>query len=273
MPLKVPIINKQKCGDIMAGKADAIAVIDSGVGGISVLRELVRLMPNERFLYFGDSANAPYGTKKPEEVQAMTDHTVKRLMQRGIKALVVACNTATAVAIAHLRAQHPDFIIIGIEPAVKPAVLQFPKAPVGIMATPVTLRGEKLKNLIAANPHPDLHLIPAPGLVELVEAGLANSPQMDAFLTPILQSFRGKLAGLVLGCTHYPFAIPAIRRVLGEETVLFDGGAGTARETRRRLECAGLLSDGPGSVVFENSLEDPHIISLCENLLTEAYYG
>lgn len=257
----------------MASKADYIAVIDSGVGGISVLRELVRLMPQERFLYFGDSANAPYGTKTPEEVRAMTDRTVARLMARGIKALVVACNTATAVAIAHLRETYPDFIIIGIEPALKPAVSRFPKGAVGIMATPVTLRGDKLKNLIAANPHPNLHLIPAPGLVELVEAGLANSPQMDAFLTPVLAPFVGKLDGLVLGCTHYPFAMASIRKILGDNTVLFDGGEGTARETRRRLENADLLWDGPGCVVFENSLNDPHIFKLCESLLTEENHG
>ena len=253
----------------MAEKADYIAVIDSGVGGISVLRELVRLMPNERFLYFGDSANAPYGTKTAEEVISMTDATVKRLMARGIKALVVACNTATAVAIAMLREKYPDFIIIGIEPALKPAVNQFPQGTVGIMATPVTLRGEKLKRLIAANPHPDIRLIPAPGLVELVEAGLANSPQMDAFLTPVLGPFIGKLDGLVLGCTHYPFAAPAIRRILGDRTTLFDGGEGTARETMRRLSHAGLLFDGPGCVVFENSMEDPHIFKLCESLMEE----
>ncbi len=253
----------------MAEKADYIAVIDSGVGGISVLRELVRLMPNERFLYFGDSANAPYGTKTAEEVISMTDATVKRLMARGIKALVVACNTATAVAIHMLREKYPNFIIIGIEPALKPAVNRFPQGTVGIMATPVTLRGEKLKRLIAANPHPDIRLIPAPGLVELVEAGLANSPQMDAFLTPVLGPFIGKLDGLVLGCTHYPFAASAIRRILGDTTLLFDGGEGTARETMRRLTNAGLLFDGPGCVVFENSMEDPHILKLCESLMEE----
>ncbi len=257
----------------MASKADYIAVIDSGVGGISVLRELVRLMPNERFLYFGDSANAPYGTKKPEEVRAMTAATVKRLMARGIKALVVACNTATAVAISMLRETYPGFIIIGIEPALKPAVTRFPQGSIGIMATPVTLRGDKLKGLMAAYPHPDLHLIPAPGLVELVEAGLANSPQMEAFLTPVLGPFAGKLDGLVLGCTHYPFAAPAIGRILGSQTVLFDGGAGTAMQTRRRLANAGLLHDGPGCVVIENSMNDPHILKLCETLLAEERYG
>ena len=257
----------------MASKADYIAVIDSGVGGISVLRKLVQLMPQERYLYFGDSANAPYGTKSAAEVQAMTQATVERLMKRGIKALVVACNTATATAIELLREKYPDFIIVGIEPAVKPAILRHPEGTVGIMATPVTLQGEKLDKLLSLYPHPHVHKIPAPGLVELVESGLANSPQMDAFLATVLGPYVGKLDALVLGCTHYPFAIPAIRRIMGENTDLYDGGAGTALQTRRRLESAGLLHDGPGCVVFENSLEDPNIINLCKSLLTEAHYG
>ena len=257
----------------MASKADYIAVIDSGVGGISVLRELVRLMPNENFLYFGDSANAPYGTKTAKQVQTMTQATVKRLMARGIKALVVACNTATATAIELLRQTYPDFIIVGIEPALKPAVTQFPQGAVGVMATPVTLQGEKLKRLRQQYPHPDVRLIPAPGLVELVEAGLANSPEMDDFLESLLGPYKGQLDALVLGCTHYPFAADAIRRVLGEKTALIDGGAGTAQQTRRRLESAGLLNDGPGSVTFENSLDDPHIFELCKSLLAEEYNG
>ncbi len=257
----------------MAVKGDYIAVIDSGVGGISVLRELIRCMPNERYLYFGDSANAPYGTRPAEEVIRMTEATVARLMKRGIKALVVACNTATAVAIATLRAKYPDFIIVGIEPALKPAVQQFPHGTVGIMATPVTLKGDKLKKLMEQYTHGDLHLIPAPGLVELVEAGLTDSPEMDAFLRPILEPFAGALDALVLGCTHYPFASRAITRVLGEKTVLFDGGAGTALQTRRRLEAEDLLYEGPGSVILENSMADSHILSLCQSLLMEEYHG
>ncbi len=257
----------------MVRKEDSIAVIDSGVGGISVLRELVACMPNERFLYFGDSANAPYGVKPAQEVIRMTDATVLRLMKRGIKALVVACNTATAVAIAMLREKYPDFIIIGIEPALKPAVQQFPEGTVGIMATPVTLQGDKLKQLMTKYPHSNLHLIPAPGLVELVEAGLTDGPQMEEFLKPILEPFAGKLDALVLGCTHYPFAAKAISRILGDKTVLFDGGAGTARETKRRLQAADLLSDGSGCVVLENSSPDTHIMELCKQLLTEDTYG
>ena len=257
----------------MAEKTDYIAVIDSGVGGISVLRELVRLIPGERYLYFGDSANAPYGTKSPDTIRALTDATVKRLMQRGIKALVVACNTATATAISFLREKYPELIIIGIEPALKPAVLQFPAGTIGIMATPVTLREEKLQRLIARYPHPDLRLIPAPGLVELVESGLADSPEMDAFLQSVLQPYIGKLSALVLGCTHYPFAEASIRRVLGPETVLIDGGEGTARQTRRLLEQAGLLMEGDGCVIFENSLKDPEITALCQQLLSEVSHG
>ena len=253
----------------MATKNDYIAVFDSGVGGVSVLRELVQIMPSERFLYYGDSANAPYGSRSTQQVQELTVAAAERLIGRGIKALVVACNTATAAAIDHLRDTYRDRIIIGIEPALKPAVTRFPTGALGIMATPVTLRGEKLKRLLQQHPHPNIHLIPAPGLVELVEAGLANTPQMDAFLTPVLSPFVGKLDGLILGCTHYPFAIPAIRRVLGSDTVLFDGGAGTARQTRRRLEQADLLREGEGCVIFENSLNDPQIVQLCKRLLEE----
>ena len=135
------------------------------------------------------------------------------------------------------------------------------------------MEGEKLEKLLCMFPHSNIHKIPAPGLVELVEAGLANSPQMDEFLTTVLSPYVGKLDALVLGCTHYPFAIPAIRRMMGENTELYDGGAGTALQTRRRLEAAGLLHDGPGCVVFENSLADPNIIKLCKSLLTEAHYG
>lgn len=255
----------------MAAKSDHIAVFDSGVGGVSVLRELVKIMPGERFLYYGDSANAPYGSRSTQQVRALTVAAVEKLIARGIKALVVACNTATAAAIDHLREAYPELIIIGIEPALKPAVTQFPTGTVGLMATPVTLRGEKLKRLLRQHPHPDIRLIPAPGLVELVEAGLANTPQMDAFLAPVLAPFAGQLDALILGCTHYPFAIPAIRRVLGPDTVLFDGGAGTARQTRRRLEQAGLLQEGCGSVTFENSLNDPQIITLCKKLMEEQH--
>ena len=121
-----------------------IAVFDSGLGGISVLKELMALMPEEHYLYFGDSANAPYGTRTTQEVRLLTMNAAAMLYERGIKALVVACNTATAAAIEDLREEYPDIVIVGIEPALKMATDRFPTGHVGIMATQVTLREEKL---------------------------------------------------------------------------------------------------------------------------------
>ena len=243
----------------MAGKDDFIAVFDSGVGGISVLRELVTLMPEENFLYFGDSANAPYGEKSTEEVRRLTLHHANRLINRGAKALVVACNTATSAAIDALRKQYPHTIIVGIEPALKPAVEQFPNGTIGIMATQVTLREEKLSHLQEHFPSAQVVRIKAIGLVEAIEQG--DEEKAQSLLEQILTPYIGKLDALVLGCTHYPFVKEAISRILGEKTKLFDGGAGTARQTRRCLKEANLLNAGQGSVTIENSLETAEILA------------
>ena len=253
----------------MHTKALPIAVFDSGVGGISVLRELVRLMPGENYLYYGDSANAPYGSKSTQQVRELTFSAAKMLMERGIKALVVACNTATAAAIAELRETYPECIIIGIEPALKMAADRFPKGRIGVMATQVTLREEKFSHQAERFPETNLTLIPAPGLVELIEQGKADSPETAALLASLLQPCVGKLDALVLGCTHYPFAAKQISRIIGPNTLLFDGGAGTARQTQRCLEEAGLLNDGPGSVQIENSNADPALLALSMKLLQE----
>ena len=251
----------------MAYSKDFIAVFDSGVGGISVLKELVALMPGENYLYFGDSANAPYGKKTTEGVRELTLQNANMLFARGAKALVVACNTATSAAIDCLRAQFPDKLILGIEPALKPAIQQFPTGNIGIMATDVTLREEKLQRLMAQFDTAKVVRIAAPGLVELIEAGKADQPETDALLRQILAPYVGKLDALVLGCTHYPFVKEPIWRILGENTVLFDGGAGTARQTRRCLEDAGLLNDGEGSVTVENSAGTPALLKLSYQLL------
>lgn len=252
----------------MSRKTDYIAVFDSGVGGVSVLRELLALMPQERYLYFGDSANAPYGTRPTGEVRALTLAAAERLMARGCKALVVACNTATAAAIIDLRAKYPDKIVIGIEPALKVAADHFPGGEVGVMATPVTLREEKFDVLLHRFTDTcTVHKIPAPGLVELVERGMAVSEESEALLRPLLLPYRDKLDAVVLGCTHYPFAAPVIARLLGEKTALLDGGPGTARQTKRRLEAEGLLGDGPGELLIENSSGSQEMIALCRELL------
>ena len=252
----------------MPSKTDFIAVFDSGVGGVSVLRELLKLMPGERYLYYGDSKNAPYGTKSTAEVRALTIDAAQRLMARGCKALVVACNTATAAAIADLRAMYPDRIIIGIEPALKVAADHFPGGQIGVMATPLTLREEKFDLLLHRFTDAcTVHKLPAPGLVELVERGLAVSEESERLLTPLLAPWHGRLDAVVLGCTHYPFAAPVIGRLLGERTALLEGGPGTARQTRRRLEAAGLLENGAGELCIENSAGSQETIALCRTLL------
>lgn len=251
----------------MNAKSDCIAVFDSGVGGISVLRELVRLLPNEKYLYFGDSANAPYGQRPTEEIRQLTLSAAQMLMDRGIKALVVACNTATAAAIDTLRQQYPDTVIIGIEPALKVAADRFPTGRIGVMATPVTLGEEKFHHQLDRFPNARIATIPITGLVELVEAGQGDTPAAEELLRPQLAPYAGKLDAVVLGCTHYPFAAKAISNILGPDTVLLDGGEGTARETKRRLEKAGLLYDGPGSIQMENSLSDPGILLRSMELL------
>ena len=248
---------------------DFIAVFDSGVGGISVLRHLIRVLPNERYLYFGDSANAPYGTKTKAQVKDLTFAAAEKLMQRGIKALVVACNTATSAAINDLRTAFPELIIIGIEPALKLAADQFPGGNLGVMATPMTLREEKFAKLMERFENSGtIHKIPAPGLVELIESGRADSPETDALLAKLFAPYEN-LDALVLGCTHYPFAAASLRRVLGENVALLDGGDGTARETKRRLAEAGLLHDGPGDVIIENSANSPYLLKLSRQLLEE----
>ncbi len=252
----------------MNTKQDYIGLFDSGVGGISVLRHMLRLMPNERYLYIGDSANAPYGTKTREQVKKLSFAMAEKLMKRGIKALVVACNTATSAAINDLRSAYPDLIVVGIEPALKLAADRFPKGNLGVMATPMTLREEKFDVLLHRfDSQCRVSKIPAPGLVELIEQGKGNSAEAESLLKSLLKDYIGSLDALVLGCTHYPFASRAISRVLGDQVVLLDGGDGTARETKRRLAQAGLLNDGPGEIVIENSSADPRLIRLAYELL------
>ena len=256
----------------MYTKEDYIAVFDSGVGGISVLRQLRKLMPQEKYVYFGDSANAPYGTKSTEQVLELTLAAAEKLMaQYPVKALVVACNTATAAGIETLREKYPDLIVIGIEPALKLAADKHPTSTIGVMATQVTLREEKFDHLMHRfDSSCQVIKIPAPGLVELIESAQGDSPEAQEFLHNLLDPFVGKLDALVLGCTHYPFVRRNIAAILGPDVEILHGGKGTARETRRRLQLAGLLRQGTGSVEIINSAGDQHLLNLCRKLLEQA---
>lgn len=187
-----------------------------------------------------------------------------------MKALVVACNTATSAAIVELRKKYPDLIVIGIEPALKMAADRFPGGHIGIMATDVTLREKKLNDLMGRFAEKcTISRISAPGLVELVEQGLGSGTQTEQLLAPILSPYRGKLDALVLGCTHYPFAHIPISNILGEKTLLLDGGEGTARQTRHRLAEAGLLYEGDeiGSMEILHSGNDPQFVQRIKTLM------
>lgn len=252
----------------MNTRQDYIAVFDSGLGGLSVLRHLRRRMPGERFLYYGDSAHAPYGVRSRAEVEALTLSTAERLMSRGLKALVVACNTATSAAIEPLRAKYPDLIVVGIEPALKLAADRFPGGRIGVMATPVTLREEKFCHLLTRYAAKcQVYKIPAPQLVPLIEEGRVDTPIMEQTLHGLLDPFVDKMDALVLGCTHFPFASHAMERLLGPRVAVLDGGDGTARETLHRLEAANLLEKGPGQLILENSMGTQDILRRSRRML------
>lgn len=247
-----------------------IAVFDSGLGGLSVLRRLQQEMPHEAFLYFGDSANAPYGSRPTEEIRALTLQHGEALLAQGAKALVVACNTATSAAIDSLRSRHPEAIIIGIEPALKPAADRYPGQAVLVMATEATLREQKFAGLLERYAqNVQILKCPCPGLVDFVERGEVEGPAVEDYLRQLLAPHLAHSPrAIVLGCTHYPFLKDAIVRVAGPETEIFDGADGTARECRRRLLEAGLLkTEGEGSLRLTNSKSDPELHRRATRLL------
>ena len=239
-----------------------IAVIDSGVGGISVLKRLWKLMPNEKYIYFGDSKNAPYGVRPTEEIKSLTFKSAESLISTGAKELVIACNTATSAAAAELRKKYPDFPIVGLEPALKPAALSGGRPTVIVMATELTLREKKFAALVERfKNNAEIIGLPAPGIVELVEASKADSEEMDEYLRKLFSPFdKDKEYCLVLGCTHFPFAKRAIRRVMGDRVRLFDGAEGAARHAKELLEEKGLLypQGQQGRIIFKNS-DESHI--------------
>lgn len=248
-----------------------IGVLDSGLGGISVLRELVKLMPGENFIYYGDSANAPYGTRIPEEVIDLTKKDVEFLLERGAKAIVVACNTATSVAIKELRAAYEEVLpVIGIEPALKPAVKAKEHSKVVVMATPMTLSQTKFNSMMHIY-EDDANIIkmPCPGLVEYIESGVLDGPVLDAYLEKQFAPYdKAEIDAVVLGCTHYPLIREVIQKHL-PGVFVYDGGFGTAKQTKRRLAERGLLSDreSGGKVEIFNSRNTEEILELSRRLL------
>ena len=247
-----------------------VAVFDSGLGGISVLRELVRTLPRENYLYFGDSLHAPYGTKTPQEVISLSLQAADRLLAQGAKALVVACNTATSAAIRTLRKTYPELAIVGTEPAIKPAVERHPGGRILMLATAMTVQEEKFQRLKAQyDDQAQIIPIACSGLMEYVEQGVLRGAEVEGYLLDKLEPYlKVPIDAVVLGCTHYPFLRGAIRRIVGRRPEIIDGSIGIARQLERRLEEQGLLNPGDvsGKVEFQNSLDEPEILGLMQAL-------
>ena len=248
-----------------------IGFFDSGVGGLSVLREAIKIMPNEDYIYFGDSKNAPYGMKSVDEVKDLTFKAVEFLLSKGVKGIAIACNTATSAAVADLRKIYPDLPLVGIEPALKPAVELNTDGDILIMATAMTLKEVKFKRLMDRyKDRASIIPVPCPGLVEFIEAGNYKGKEVEEYLLEKINTYRGgKIASIVLGCTHYPFIKGTLSKIVGEDVTIIDGGLGTAKELRRRLMEKNLLleSNKEGNIEIINSSEKKELIELSYELL------
>ncbi len=229
-----------------------VGVFDSGVGGLTILTELLRELPDERYVYFGDTGNCPYGARTEEQIQELAISAARLLLARGAKMIVVACNTASVSALAELRKTYSDtapFVhFVGVVPAVKPAAERTRAGRVGVAATEASATGGYLKRLIDDHAN-GVQVLPVgcPRLVELVEAGVLDGPEAESAvrqeIQPLLDAGIDKL---VLGCTHFPALRPAFERVAGPGVEVIDSGAAIARQTRRMLTKKGLLAAPEG---------------------------
>lgn len=252
------IMDKGKC-------LNPVGVFDSGLGGLSVLRKCMKVMPYENFIYYGDSLHAPYGTKSLDEVRDRSLEVLEKLLSMGIKGMVVACNTATSAAVRLMRERYPYLPLVGIEPAIKPAVLHRPGSVVLVMATPRTLAEEKFKALSDQYERlAHIEAVPCEGLMEYIENGILSGPELENYLKDRLLPFpMDRVGAIVLGCTHYPFIQDTLQEIVGERVEILDGSEGTAREIRRRLEAAGLLSNEKdyGQLMLFNSASKGKVLA------------
>ena len=262
----------------MPQASSPIGVFDSGVGGLSVLRALLAAMPHERFVYLADSANAPYGERGDAFVAARTHAITEYLCQQHhIKALVVACNTATAAAIHEVRSSHPELPLVGLEPAVKPALAVTKTGHVGVIGTRGTLTSAKFGKLMASLAD-QAHFVvqPCDGLAHAIERSVAlpaaapgspvHATETGALCERYVQAMGsfgtgpGQMDTLVLGCTHYIFVARELRALVGPEVQFIETGEPVARQTRRLLEAAGLLALPPSGQ--HTSPEGPEPVQL-----------
>jgi glutamate racemase len=250
-----------------------IGVFDSGVGGLSVLKSIRRLMPEVPVIYFGDQGHVPYGPRPLEEVRAFSEAITRFLLARGAQAIVVACNAASAAALTTLRQVFPDVPFVGMEPAVKPAAGQSHTGVVGVLATPATFQGALYASVVERFAH-DVQLLQhtCPGLVGQIEKGDLDGPQTRAILEEALLPMLAQgIDTVVLGCTHYPFVIPLIELIAGDQVRVIDPAPAVAKQARRVLEARGSWPAGPAAVPeFYTSGDASAFEILMKNLLGES---
>lgn len=250
-----------------------IGLFDSGIGGTSIWKEVHALMPNENTIYLADSKNAPYGLKSKDEIIALSFKNTEFLLENNCKIIVVACNTATTNAIKELRAKY-DVPFIGIEPAIKPAALQSKTQTIGILATKGTLNSELFHKNVAN--HPDVKIIEqiGHGLVQLIENGDMDSAEMEELLKSYLNPMVEKnIDYLVLGCSHYPYLIPQIKKIIPPQIKIIDSGEAVAKQTQKILEQNKLLnlSKRKSSQIFYTNSEPEVLKNILENNETVIY--
>ncbi|MCW1147176.1 glutamate racemase [Flavobacterium lacisediminis] len=250
-----------------------IGLFDSGIGGTSIWREVHTLMPNENTIYLADSKNAPYGLKSKDEIIALSCKNTEFLLENNCKIIVVACNTATTNAIKELRAKY-DVPFIGIEPAIKPAALQSKTQTIGILATKGTLNSELFHKNVSN--HPDVKIIEqiGHGLVQLIENGDMDSAEMEDLLKSYLNPMVEKnIDYLVLGCSHYPYLIPQIQKIIPPHIKIIDSGEAVAKQTQKILEQNHLLnhSNEKSSQIFYTNSEPEVLKTILGNRETVIY--
>lgn len=231
-------------------KRGKIGVFDSGIGGVTVLGELIKELPEENYIYYSDSKNNPYGDKTDEEVQILCDKIVQYLIKKKCKAIVIACNTASAKAAQFLRNKYPEVPFIAIEPAYKMVFDNAYNEVTLVMATKGTIQSEKFHLLLDKYNNKKTFLLPCVGLADKIEQG--NKKEIKKLLEELLIPYKDKVENVVLGCTHYPLIQEEIQEILGQ-VQFFNGAPSLAKQLKRILQEKDLFNRGEGNVVFEDS--------------------
>jgi len=250
-----------------------IGIFDSGVGGLSVLRAVREQMPQESVIYFGDQGHVPYGSRSMEQIQSFSEGITRFLLDQGTKIIVIACNTASAAALKYLREKFPDVQFVGMEPAVKPAAEHTQTGKVGVLATPATFQGALYASVVERFANGvELLQSPCHGLVQQIEQGNLDGEETHKILQDaLLPMLEKNIDTVVLGCTHYPFVIPLIQRIVGENVRVIDPAPSVARQAGRLLEARGTRnqSESKGDVKFYTSSDPASLKSMLPMLLGE----